>query len=300
MLVRLIFVLAVAGCATTHPTRDWAPAPPVPTRMELEGVPFFAQAENQCGPASLAMVLSWIGYGERPEDLVRQVYSAARHGSLATDMIGAVRRHGLVAYPVSRLPDLVAEVAAGNPVIVLQDFGGPGYPRGHFAVAVGYELARKQIILRSGLTPRAVYSLDHFERTWAPSGRWGLVVVSPRRLPATATEQNWLEAVVGLERAHQWQAAVEAYELTYERWPRSFGALIGLGNSRYALNDLPGAERAFRLATREHPDAVAALNNLAHVLTELGRQDEAGAAARRAAVLSGSPAPASRRRESQR
>ena len=285
-MVRLTVVLvAVAGCATTHPTRDWALAPTVPTRMELEGVPFFAQAENQCGPASLAMVLSWIGNGERPEDLVRQVYSSARQGSLATDMTAAIRRHGLVAYPISALPDVVVEVAAGHPVIVLQDFGTPAWPRGHYAVVVGYDLDREQIILRSGPTRRVVSSFTRFERTWAPSGRWGLLVLPPWRLPATATEQAWLQAVVGLERAQQQRAALEAYEVAFERWPRSLGGLIGLGNTRYAAHDLAGAAQAFHLATEAHPEAAAAFHNLAQVLFESGRYEDARTAARRAAEL---------------
>lgn len=297
-LLALVFG-AVAGCATTHPVRDWTPPADVPARMELEGVPFFSQAENQCGPASLAMVLSWIGHAERLDELVRQVYSPARHGSLPADMTAAVRRGGLVAYPLSTLRDIVAEVAAGNPVIVLQEVERPGRPRWHYAVVVGYDLAREQIILRSGLTPRAVYSFGRFERIWTPSGRWGLLVLSRRRLPATVSEQTWLEAVVGLERAHQWQAAVAAYELGYERWPGSLGALIGLGNSRYTLNDLPGAEQAFRLATQAHPEAAAAFNNLAYVLVESGRHEEALVAARRAAELAASPSPASRQKGSQ-
>jgi Peptidase_C39 like family len=280
-----VLLVASVGCATTHASGDWAPPATVPHRMELEGVPFIAQAENQCGPASLAMVLAWIGHPVPPGELLGQVYSFARQGSLPTDMTGAARRRGLVAYSIPTLPDIVAEVAAANPVIVLQDLGRSSRPRWHYAVVVGYDLRREQIILRSGRTPRAVSSFTHFERTWAASRRWGLVVLPPRTLPATANEQIVLEAIAGLERAHQWQAAVEAYAKVYERWPRSFGGLIGLGNSRYARRDLLGAEEAFRLATQAHPEAAAAFSNLAHVLTELGRHEEALSAARRAEEL---------------
>lgn len=95
-----------------------------------------------------------------------------------------------------------------------------------------------------------------------------------------------MEAVVGLERARQWEAAVEAYGTAHERWPASLGALLGLGNSRYALGDLAGDEWAFRSAARAHPAAPVAFNNLAHVLAEMGRREEALAAARQA-VLGG-------------
>ncbi len=50
------------------------------------------QTRFQCGPAALAMVLSWMGYLASADALIRQVYSSGRHGSLPTDMIGAARR----------------------------------------------------------------------------------------------------------------------------------------------------------------------------------------------------------------
>ena len=254
--------------------------------VELGDVPFFSQEAYQCGPASLAMALAWSGVPVRTEDLAAQVYSPTRQGSLPTDMIGAARRHGRVAYPISTMEDVLAELAAGNPVMVLQDLG-LWRPRWHFAVAIGYDLVQGEIVLRSGTKPREVLSFERFERTWARSGHWGLIALPPGRLPATAKEQSVLEAAVGLERARQWKAAAEAYRSAHERWPASLGALIGLGNSRYALGDLSGAEQAFRVATRLHPLAAVAFNNLAHVLAEMGHLEEALAAARQAVALGG-------------
>lgn len=280
-----VLTLAAAGCATTRSAREFVPPAAVPVQVELDAVPFVPQAEHQCGPASLAMVLAWLGSPAVPDGLVSQVYSSARKGSLPWDLTSAARRRGLVAYRVSTLGAVVAEIAAGNPVVVLQDTGHAARPRWHYAVVIGYDLVREQLVLRSGLAPRVVFSFERFERTWTPGHRWGLLVMSPRRLPATASEQAWLGAVVGLERAHRWEAAVEAYEATLDRWPQSLGGLIGLGNGRYALGDLSGAEQAFRLATRAHPWAAPAFNNLAHVLAETGRHEEARAVARRASEL---------------
>ena len=276
----------LAGCATTQPFRALGPSEHLPPKVELEDVLFFPQAKYQCGPASLAAALAWSGVPVRPEDLVAQVYSPARQGSLQTDMISATRRHGRVAYPISTMQDVLAELAAENPVIVLQDVG-LWRPRWHLAVVIGYDLVQEEIVLHSGTEPREVLSFGRFERTWARSGHWGLLVLPPDRLPATAKEQSFLEAVVGLERAHRWEAAAEAYRAAHERWPASLGALIGLGNSRHALGDLAGADQVFRLAARVQPGAAVAFNNLAHVLAELGRRDEALAAARQAVALGG-------------
>jgi Tfp pilus assembly protein PilF len=60
---------------------------------------------------------------------------------------------------------------------------------------------------------------------------------------------------------------------------------MGLGNSRYALGDLIGAERVFRRAAELSPQSGAAFNNLAHVLAEQGRYLEALKMAHRAVGL---------------
>ncbi len=63
---------------------------------------------------------------------------------------------------------------------------------------------------------------------------------------------------------------------------------MGLGNARYARGDLDAAAEAFGAAAWIHPEAAPAFNNLAQVLSDLGRRDEAIHAARGAVALGGS------------
>jgi hypothetical protein len=299
MSVRAWFVFALAlvvtgGCATSPPFRPLGPSAQLPPKVELEDIPFFPQTAYQCGPASLASALAWSGVPIRPEELTPQVYSPFRRGSLAADMIGATRRRARLAYPISSPPGLLAELAAGNPVIVLQEVGPVGNPSWHFALAIGYDLKASTIIVHSGIETRQSLSFRDFESTWSRSGYWGLVVLPPSKLPATVEEQLFLEAAVGLERARQWEAAAQAYGAARDRWPTSLGALIGLGNSRYAMGDFAGAEEIFRAAVETHPLASAPFNNLAHVLAEMGRHAEARAAAEKAVTLGGPLADISR------
>ena len=153
--------------------------------------------------------------------------------------------------------------------------------------AVGYDLERRALFLRSGREKRLVIPLDTFEHTWARGGHWAVVVLRPTMLPATAGEGPVLRAAAGLERAGRQRAAAAAYQVIAARWPDSLPALIGFGNARYATGDLEEAERAFRRATERHPGAAAAWNNLAHVLGRKGRRREAMTAARRAVTLAG-------------
>ena len=263
------------------------PQPPTGRDALRLDVPFHAQEEYQCGPAALAMTLNWSGLNIAPDDLTEAVYTPSRQGSLQPDMITAARRRGRIAYPIHGAQRLMAEVDANNPVIVLQNLGLSWYPVWHYAVVIGYDRTTAEILLHSGLTPDKRTPFRVFENTWGSSDFWGLLVLPPERMPATVTEGEWLDAAVGLERARQWQAAATAYTAATARWPLSHDAWIGLGNARYSLHDVSGSEAAFRRATEAQPDSGVAFNNLAFVLAELGRREEALEAARTAVKLGG-------------
>jgi len=266
------------------------PAPTLqsgPARLLIADVPFYAQEEHQCGPAAMAMLLAWSGLPVTPADLRPQVFSPVVQGSLQPALIAAARRHGRLAYPITGRAALFAELAAGHPVLVLQNLGLAWLPRWHYAVAVGYDLAAGRILLHTGTRQGEPLSFRVFENTWARSAYWGLVILPPDRLPATAEEKTFLAAAIGLEQSREWPAAVTAYRTALNRWPASFAAWMGLGNSRYALGDPAGAEQAFRRATALQPDNGAALNNLAQALAVQGRKAEALAAAQQAVRCGG-------------
>lgn len=267
--------LVWAGCATTPPKVELLDSLDIPRKIELTEVPFYPQGEYQCGPATLAMTLGWSGVAITPDQLKPEVYTASRQGSLPPDMIGAARRHGRVAYPVHRIEDVLKEVAGGQPVIVLQRLRSLFQSSWHYAVIIGYDLDQREIILHSGVKAREVLAIDEFASTWKPSGHWGLLTLSPQKFPATAQEAVYLKAVIGLEQTEHWTEALQAYAQAAERWPHNGTAWIGLGNSRYALKNPEGAEQAFRSAVDAAPRSGAAYNNLAHVLMELDRQEEA-------------------------
>jgi tetratricopeptide (TPR) repeat protein len=275
------FLSGCAGHSIKPETESLAP------RFIIRGVPFYPQEAYQCGPAAMAMALGWAGLQLRPKDLVDEVYTPARKGSLQPDMMAAARRHGRIAYEISGMKALLAEVAAGHPVIVLQNLGLSWYPVWHYALVIGYDAGRETVFLHSGTTANRSMSARVFYNTWKRSNFWGLLVLRPTQLPATANETRFVAAVYGLEKARQWLAAVTGYQTALSRWPQSLPAAMGLGNSFYALGDLASAETAFRDAARRHPDSGAAFNNLAQVLFEQGALDAALDAARTAVALGG-------------
>ncbi|MBW2574153.1 MAG: PA2778 family cysteine peptidase [Deltaproteobacteria bacterium] len=282
-----LLLIFLTGCAGLKKWEMLQKAGDLPPRFELNTVPFFPQKVYQCGPAALAMALNWSGLPVSPEDLTDEVFTPTRKGSLQTALISSARRHGRIAYISMGMDAIFSEVAAGHPVVILQNLGLSWYPVWHYSVVIGYDLPKKFVILRSGTTPRKIMHSRVFQNTWARSNYWGLLILRPEQLPSMAKEDLFLEAVLGLEKARQFPAAIHGYKTALTRWPQSLAALMGIGNCHYALGKLKDAESAFRETVHLHPKEGAAFNNLAQILWDQGQKQEALEAARKAVSLGG-------------
>lgn len=280
-----LLVLWLSGCAAPQATALRERPSGLPAAATVAGVPFYTQADAYCGPASLAMALTWSGLPVSQEEVARRVFVAHRDGTLRSDMIGGARRHGRLAVPLDDLRGVLGELAAGHPVVVFQNLGLSWYPRWHYAVAVGYDLDAGEIHLRSGDQERQVLSLYTFEHTWARGGHWALAVLPPDRLPATVPAAEVMRAAFALERGGHPEAAAETYAAMTARWPNDPKAWIGLGNLRHAVGDFAGAAHAFRGAVEADPQMAEAWNNLAVALAEGGQPRQALAAVREAIRL---------------
>jgi len=265
--------------------REW----PVtwPDQVLLATVPFHPQDDHLCGPASLAMVAQAAGRDVSPAWLTPQVYLPGRQGALQVEMLAATRRMGLVPYMLQpELRALLAEVVAGEPVLVLQNLGLSFSPLWHYAVVIGYNRSTQDLILHSGTTARQRLPVSTFEQTWARGGNWAVRVTSPASLPHDADPLRWAQAVAPLERADP-NAACAAWNAALQRWPGDRSALLGAGNAAHAMGQAERAAMAFEAATRAHPDFADAWNNLAQVRWEQGQRETALAAARQAVMLGG-------------
>lgn len=130
---------------------------------------------------------------------------------------------------------LAAELAAGRPVLILQNFGAAHYPIWHYAVVIGFDAAGDEMVLRSG-----------------------------RNYRKTLRFARGHGAILG-----------PSYRAALARWPQSDVARLGLGNAHYARGDFDQAERQYRRLLTEHPDHAAARNNLAQVLADRGCHEAA-------------------------
>jgi tetratricopeptide (TPR) repeat protein len=258
-----------------------------PVTARVEEVPFYAQDDYQCGPAALAMVLSWSGINIGPGELSPKTYTPGNKGSLQSALIAAARRHGRIAYSFSGPDMLFTEIATGRPVIVLLNLAFAWYPKWHYAVVIGYDRNDGTVTMHSGERAAEQLSFRVFRNVWQRSDYWGLAILPPTETVEHPDEEKWLAAIVGLERAGQWHAAATAYEKAVELWPHSHNAWIGMGNSRCSLGDPAGAAAAYQEAIKVRPASGIAYNNLAQVLAQTGQYEEAEKAARQAVSLGG-------------
>jgi hypothetical protein len=269
---------ALAGCAQLVPQTfalrtAWPEG--VARTVELTSVPFFPQEDYQCGPAALATVLAYSGAPVTPEPLVQQVYVPSRHGSLQLEMMAAPRRYDRIAYPLApRYGDLLREVAAGNPVVVLQDVG-PMWTQWHYAVVNGFDYPSGTLYLRSGTKPRQEMPFTAFEREWMKSGYWAMVVTPPDRIPVSATEDGWMAAVLAMARTASADATTRAYSAALKRWPDNLPAAIGLANQHHQRGAYADAVSVLRTTQQRYPQSVIVINNLAQALSDEGRNAEA-------------------------
>ena len=251
-----------------HIQPDWESKP---KSVEIEDIPAFAQDPHQCGATALASVLCWTGIQTSPEELASQVYDPKRKGTLQSSLLSAARRQGRVGFPI-RDPDvLFKELRAGHPVLVLLNKGLWWWPVWHYALVCGYEGPNQKILMAAGKSSKEKIAWSSFYRMWLRADEWGMLVLPPNDLPATASAQKWLRAVHGLELAGQYEQALIGYTSALDKWPFELAAMMGKANSLYALDRLKEAEKTLRRTFKMHPDSGPVLNNLAQVLLEQGK-----------------------------
>lgn len=283
----LILLLALTGgCAAPGYKAIQGQPGDLPARAAVDGVPFYPQEDYYCGPASLAMMLTWAGIPANQQDIAEQVYTAGRQGTFPSDIMAGARRNGALAVQVRSLRDLLGEIAAGHPVLVFQNLGLKLWPQWHFAVAFEYDLSNDQLVLHSGTQARRVTDLNAFERTWRRGDYWAITVTQPDALPATAAIKDILAGAAGLERSDQLAAAAMAYRTIIKRWPENIAARMGLGNVMYAREDFQAAAQSFEAALELDSEYAPAWNNLAYALAALDRREDAIKAAERAVAIS--------------
>jgi tetratricopeptide (TPR) repeat protein len=272
-LLPALFVL-LTGCTSIPPSvRE---LPETARAIELEDTPFYPQERYQCGPAALTTLLVQSGAGASLEAIVDKVYLPGRQGSLQVELLAATRTEGRLPYVLdASLAAIWRELEMGRPVLVLQNLAVAAFPRWHYAVVVGIDAERGEVVLRSGTDRRRVTRSRTFLHTWRRGGYWGIVVLAPGQLPAAPNRSRYFEAIAALEQVGRAEEAASAWEAALQEWPGDIVALFGLANAYLAQAEYTAAETAYRDLLGRAPDLPAARNNLALALAAQEKYDTA-------------------------
>lgn len=246
---------------TPSPTATLQPTP-LPERVHLGGIRHEYQKFNNCGPANLAMALSFWGWqgDQRPVAQVVKPFSDDKNVmpyELA-DYVETETEYQVVVRLAGDLPMVKSLIAAGFPVIVEKGFEGAGFDdwMGHYEVVSGYDDATQRFTVQdSYIMPDLPLAYDDLERYWRHFNYTYLVVYPVDRHEEVMSLLGPHADEEFNTRAAAQRASDEIFSLTGRE---QFFAWFNRGSSLVALQDYAGAaaayDEAFQLYAQLSPD----------------------------------------------
>jgi hypothetical protein len=274
----LFLLPLLASCVTMTPRSKQAS----PSATVVPQMPMLKWGIESCGAGSLATVLQHYGDATSMQQW-DSTLPKTRGGVMTVDMLLAARQKGYDAQLVTGTADLVEkEVQDGRPVILmLQVIDSPGhaYDFFHYIVADGIDPERHLIRTQWGDRQARWVSLDKLDKPWSGGGHAAILIhpLSPDDQVRVALRRAIAVVDVGkvADAAAKYRDIIAAH-------PSSAVAWTDLGNAEEKLGDRAAAEDAFRKALGIDPASRDALNNLAWLLYEEKRLEEAESFARKA------------------
>lgn len=260
----------------------WTPRSHAPTAAAtmIENVPVQTWDIKSCGAGALSSVLQYHGDGTSMAEWDARL-PKTRGGVLSIDLVLGARERGFDASVVTGDSGLLAaELRDGRPVILMLQViqaPGKGYDFFHYIVVDGYDPERNLYRTQFGDGRSRWARFERLEPAWKPT-RYATVVIRPADPHAKA-----LRAAVQLEEEGKFGLAAHAYREILQQDPDYHLAWTNLGNAEMRAGRPAAAEEAFRKAIALDAESADALNNLAWLLYEQKRVDEAEPLARRAA-----------------
>ncbi len=245
-------------------------------------VPFVPPRSDLCGSTSIEMVSSYwqttTSYVPRlsRNELDRRTLIPARGGTLQVELVSTARANGLLVYPLEPTFDaLLTELGKQHPVIVLVNRGYSWHPLWHYAPVTGYDKDKRTVLMHFSDRPNEGMSISTFMALWKRSDNWGVVLLPPGQLPASASPKLFLRAAYDLEKTGMRDDAIIAYKSALLRWPKDIDIYFALANAYYHSHQFTKAEQSYHKLLSLEPAHTMALNNLANLLCRTGRKKDA-------------------------
>jgi predicted double-glycine peptidase len=168
----LFSLIIFQGCAA-GPDSVTSEVSPSIGSGKVNKVPFYPQVSFQCGPASLAGVLNFLGEGVTPDEIAEAIFRRDIRGTVTLDMVLYARKRGFFAeWYNGSVNDIRRSVDERVPLIVMVDLGFASVRKNHFMVVVGY--TPEGVIANSGKTREKLILWKNFLARWNRTKRWAL------------------------------------------------------------------------------------------------------------------------------
>ena len=245
-------------------------------------VPFVSPRSDLCGSTSIEMISSYwqstTSYVPRlsRHELDGRTLIPAKGGTLQVELVATARANGLLVYPLTPTFDaLFSELGKQHPVIVLVNRGYSWYPLWHYAPVTGFDRENQTILMHFSDRANEALPIATFAALWKRSANWGVLLLPPGHLPASASSKTFLRSAYELEKIGMIDDAIIAYQSALLRWPEDIDILFALANAYYYSHQLTDAEQSYRKLLSLEPGHPLALNNLADLLCRTGRSNDA-------------------------
>jgi ABC-type bacteriocin/lantibiotic exporter with double-glycine peptidase domain len=147
-------------------------------------VPFVPQQKDTCAAASLAMVFRYWDQPVPADEIARTLVEPELHGILGSRLAAFARERGFQALAYEGdLVQLRDFLEKGRPLIVALAAGSDRY---HDVVVVGLDDGHRDVLVNDpALGARRRLPVEEFEKRWAASGHWTLLVLpsGPKAVP---------------------------------------------------------------------------------------------------------------------
>ncbi|HET7710610.1 MAG TPA: tetratricopeptide repeat protein [Thermoanaerobaculia bacterium] len=276
----LLLLTLTSSCAF------WTPRsrPASQAAVVIPNMPMQKWGIESCGAGALSTVLQHYGDPVTMAEWDSRL-PKIRGGVLTLDLLIAARERGFDSRLITADRATVEnELLAGRPVILMLqvvDFLGRTYDFFHYIVIDGIDRERRLIRAQFGDARARWITFDRIEKAWS-GGKHTAILIAPRDPLA-----GQLRAAVMLEEAGKFADAEAGYLDILRQRDDHPVAWTNLGNVRMQLGRKAEAETAFRKALSIDANNRDAANNLAWLLFEQRRYDEAEQLARKAAELPG-------------
>jgi tetratricopeptide (TPR) repeat protein len=278
-LVLLALALTTTSCVYWTPISR---TPNASSAMVIPNVPMQKWDIKSCGAGSLSSVLQHYG-DPTTMDEWQDKLPKTKGGVMSIDLVLAAREKGFEANLVTGDRALVeAELRDGHPVILMLQviqYPGKSLDFFHYVVLDGYDPMKNLFRIQFGDGKARWAPMERLEAAWNKT-KHATILIRPADPLAPA-----LRAAVQLEEDGKYALAAHAYREILAKNPKSTLAWTNLGNTENRLGRRAAAEEAFRKAIESDPESADALNNLAWLLYEEKRMDEALPLARKAVLI---------------